>query len=163
MHELNFRLAQPDDVERLQAIRSAAFAPVFASFRAILGDDIYEIAQRREDEAQEALLTSLMAPGSGWELHVALQGGQIAGFVALRLDRRTQVGEIGLNAVDPVRAGNGIGTALYEFAVQRMKETGMKVATVGTGGDPSHAPARRAYKKAGFNVEIPSVWMCRKL
>jgi len=29
--------------------------------------------------------------------------------------------------------------------------------------DPSHAAARRAYRKAGFLAEVPSVWMCRKL
>jgi hypothetical protein len=37
-----------------------------------------------------------------------------------------------------------------------MKEAGMQVATVSTGGDPSHAPARRAYEKAGFTASIPS-------
>lgn len=39
----------------------------------------------------------------------------------------------------------------------------IRVATVASGGDPGHAPARRAYEKAGFNVTIPSVWMCRTL
>lgn len=157
------RHARPEDAARLQAIRRAAFAPVFASFRSILGDEIYGLAQRREDEAQEGLLTSLMAADSGWELYVAQSGDETVGFVAVHLDQETHVGEIGLNAVDPVRAGEGIGTAMYEFAVARMKQAGMKVATVATGGDPSHAPARRAYQKAGFDVEIPSVWMCRKL
>jgi hypothetical protein len=52
---------------------------------------------------------------------------------------------------------------MYEFAIAQMKEAGMRVATVGTGGDPSHAPARRAYEKVGFAVQIPSVWLCRKL
>jgi ribosomal protein S18 acetylase RimI-like enzyme len=161
--ELQFRPARSEDAPRLQAIRRAAFAPVFASFRAILGDEIYELAQRREDEAQEGLLASLLAAGSGWSVHVAQSGSEVVGFVAVRLDAHTRVGEIGLNAVDPARAGNGIGTAMYELAVARMREAGMKVATVATGGDPSHAPARRAYRKAGFDVEIPSVWMCRKL
>jgi ribosomal protein S18 acetylase RimI-like enzyme len=94
---------------------------------------------------------------------VAESGDEVVGFVAIRVDRETHVGEIGLNAVDPAHAGKGIGTAMYELAVARMKEAGMKVATVATGGDPSHAPARRAYRKAGFDVDIPSVWMCRKL
>lgn len=161
--DLHFRRALPEDEVRLQAIRRAAFAPVFASFRAILGDEIYELAQRRGDEAQEGLLTSLMAADSGWEMYVAQSGDQLVGFVALRLDRETHVAEIGLNAVDPAQAGNGIGTAMYEHAVACMRQAGMKVATVGTGGDPSHAPARRAYRKAGFDVEIPSLWMCRKL
>jgi hypothetical protein len=39
----------------------------------------------------------------------------------------------------------------------------MRAATVATGGDASHAPARRAYAKAGFAAQIPGVWMCRKL
>ena len=163
MLQLDLQLARPEDATRLQALRAAAFAPVFASFRSILGDEIYELAQRREDEAQGALLTSLMAPESTWELYVARAGAELVGFVAIRLDAQTLVGEIGLNAVDPAHAGAGIGTAMYEFALARMKHAGMKVATVGTGGDPSHAPARRAYRKAGFNVEIPSVWMCRAL
>src|SRR5688572_563969 len=163
MPELNFRRAHPDDAARLQAIRRAAFAPVFASFRSILGDEIYDLAQRRQDEAQEGLLTSLVAADSGWTLYVAQSGEEVVGFVAVHLDRETHVGEIGLNAVDPAQAGKGIGTVMYEFAVARMKEAGMRVATVATGGDPSHTPARRAYQKAGFDVEIPSVWMCRKL
>ena len=159
----HFRRARPEDAARLQAIRREAFAPVFASFRAILGDEIYDLAQRREDEAQEHLLTSLMAADSGWELFVAEANEEIVGFVSVHLDRETRVGEIGLNAVDPAHAGKGIGTSMYELALAHMKEAGMAVATVGTGGDPSHAPARRAYVKAGFDVEIPSVWMCRKL
>jgi len=52
-------------------------------------------------------------------------------------------------------------TAIYEFAVAQMKEAGMRVATVATGGDPGHAPARRAYRKAGFDLKFPSVWLCR--
>jgi ribosomal protein S18 acetylase RimI-like enzyme len=161
--EVQLRRARPEDEIRLQAIRRAAFAPVFASFRSILGDEIYELAQRREDEAQEGLLTSLMAPDSGWTVYAAECGDEVVGFVAVRLDPKTHVGEIGLNAVDPAQAGRGVGTAMYEFAVARMEEAGMRVATVATGGDPSHTPARRAYRKAGFDVEIPSVWMCRKL
>ena len=31
------------------------------------------------------------------------------------------------------------------------------------GGDPSHAPARRAYEKVGFSVHLPSIYMYRKL
>ena len=82
---------------------------------------------------------------------------------ALRLVPLGGLGEIGLNAVDPRHAGRGVGTAMYEFALACMKQAGMRAATVATGGDPSHAPARRAYRKAGFDLEIPSVWMCKKL
>jgi GNAT superfamily N-acetyltransferase len=163
MSEVHFRTARPEDAVHLQSIRRAAFEPVFASFRSILGDEIYDLAQRRDDEAQELLLTTLLAPDSGWTVYVAQSDDVIVGFVTVRLEPETGVGEIGLNAVAPARAGEGIGTAMYRFALERMKEAGMKVATVGTGGDQSHAPARRAYQKAGFDLEIPTVWMYRKL
>lgn len=154
------RPAKANDLPDLQAIREAAFAPVFASFRTMLGDALYEIVQAREDQAQPELLASLLDPDSSWEVHIAEVAGAI---VAIQLDRGTRVGEIGLNAVHPDQAGRGIGTAMYEFALSRMKEAGMQAATVATGADASHAPARQAYRKAGFDAQIPSVWMCRRL
>jgi ribosomal protein S18 acetylase RimI-like enzyme len=157
------RLARTDDLPRLDEVRQAAFARVVASFRSILGEDLYNLAQAREDEAQGALLASLLTPASGWEVYVADRAGVVVGFVSVQLNLDTHVGEIGLNAVHPAYAGKGIGTAMYNFAITRMKEAGMRVATVATGGDASHAPARRAYEKAGFTVQIPSVWLCRKL
>jgi GNAT superfamily N-acetyltransferase len=163
MSQVSLRPAKASEVDRLQGIREAAFAPVFASFRSILGSEIYEIAQARDDAAQGTLLTSQLAPDSGWNVYAAELDGEIVGFVSVRVDPATTVGEIGLNAVHPASAGRGVGTAMYEFALARMREAGMRVATVGTGGDPSHAPARRAYEKAGFDREIPTVWMYRPL
>ena len=157
------RPAEPQDETRLQEIRREAFAPIFAAFRATLGDELYDLAQRREDEAQEALLASVLSPESPWEVFVAESGGEVVGFVSIQLNDETRIGEIGLNAVAPSRSGAGIGTALYDFAVRRMTDRGMNVATVATGGDSSHALARRAYEKAGFDRVIPSVWMVRKL
>jgi ribosomal protein S18 acetylase RimI-like enzyme len=161
--QLDFVPATIDQLPRLQEIRAAAFAPVFASFRSLLGDAIYDVAQAHEDAGQAALLASLLLPDSGSEVWAVLREQQIVGFVAIQLDHARGIGTIGLNAVHPSHAGAGIGTAMYEYAVRRMKAAGMRVATVGTGGDESHAPARRAYRKAGFNAVIPSVWMCRSL
>jgi GNAT superfamily N-acetyltransferase len=151
------------DAPRLEEVRRAAFAPVFASFRALLGEDIYHLTQARADESQADYLASLLAPNSGWEVYVAEQAGIVVGFVSVQLNQDTTIGEIGLNAVHPDWAGAGIGTAMYDFAVERMRQAGMRAAAVSTGGDPSHAPARRAYEKAGFTVGIPSVWLCQKL
>jgi len=157
------RPAKTDDLPRLEQVRQAAFAPVFASFRSLLGEEIYGLAQAREDAAQGALLISLLAPASRWEVYVADRESVVAGFVSVQFNEETHVGEIGLNAVDPDYAGKGIGTAMYDFAIARMRAAGMRVATVATGGDASHAPARRAYEKAGFSARIPSVWLCRTL
>jgi ribosomal protein S18 acetylase RimI-like enzyme len=157
------RPSRADDLPRLQVIRHAAFAPVFASFRALLGDELYGLAQRRSDEEQGDLLASMLAPDAAWQLYTAEQAGAIVGFVSVQMNAETAMGEIGLNAVDPAHAGAGVGTAMYDFALARMREAGMRVATVSTGGDDSHAPARRAYEKVGFTASIPSVWLCRPL
>ena len=153
----------PADLTALQEIRRAAFAPVFASFRSLVGADIAEVAFARADAEQAQLLAGLCAPHCKDKVFVAEHDGTLAGFVTYSLDEKAKVGEIGLNAVHPDFGGRGIGTRLVDFAVAQMREAGMLVASVGTGGDDSHAPARRAYAKAGFGPSIPSVWMYRRL
>ena len=161
--DISFRMASPSDYAILEELRLEAFSPIFASFRKILGDEIYELAQKREDEEQKELLSSMHSGESKWDLYVAEVKNKIVGFVSVKVNMETKVGEIGLNAVIPSYSGQGIGTKMYDFANKRMKAAGMRVATVATGGDESHAPARRAYEKSGFNINIPSVWYCRKL
>lgn len=160
---IQIRPYEPADAARLEEIRYTAFAPVFESIHDILGDELYDLAQAPDTAAHPAYLESLLKEDSGWDVYVAEADGGIAGFVSVQCNAETKVGEIGLNAVDPSYASRGIGTAMYEFALQRMRSAGMHAATVGTGGDPSHAPARRAYEKAGFTRGVPSVWLCRKL
>jgi hypothetical protein len=59
------------------------------------------------------------------------------GFVAVELDHpERSMGEISMLAVDPDYQGGGIGTALTEFALDRLKNAGMTVAS-----DPGHAAA----------------------
>lgn len=163
MSDLAIRPFEPSDLPAMQEVRRAAFAPVFASFRSLLGDAIYDVALARADEEQAELLASMCQPGSSHSVFVAELDGALVGFVGLSFDRPKRVGEIGLNAVHPDHAGRGAGTRMYEFALERMRDEGMLVATVGTGGDPGHAPARRAYEKAGFGPALPSVWMYRLL
>lgn len=153
----------PDDLPALQAVREAAFAPVFRSFRAALGEDIAALALAGAEAGQARLLESLCRPGSGAHLLVVTLDGAVAGFVAFTVDPARRTGEIGLNAVHPAHAGRGLGSRMYREALARMKALGAAVASVGTGGDPSHAPARRAYAKAGFGPGLPSVTLYRLL
>ena len=77
----------------------------------------------------------------------------VVGFVAVELHHpERSMGEISMLAVDPDYQGSGIGTALTEFALDRLKDAGMTVALVETRGDPGHAAARRTYEKAGYNL-----------
>ncbi len=157
------RTYAPADLPALQTIRAAAFAPVFTSFRAIVGPEIAALGLVSAEAEQDQLLAAIAAPDSGHVIAVAETSGVIAGFVSWKTDAASKTGEITLNAVAPARGGEGIGTALYEHALAALRTAGMRLATVGTGGDPSHAPARRAYEKVGFSVHIPSIYMYRKL
>jgi len=86
---------------------------------------------------------------------VAEVDGDAVGFVAIEVyDLGRSMGEISMLAVDPEHQGVGIGTALTEFALDRLKDAGMTVAMVETGGDPGHTAARRTYEKAGY-VQLP--------
>lgn len=157
------RAYAPADLPTLHAIRAAAFAPVFASFRSIVGPEIAALGLATAEHEQAELLDAIAKPDSGHTIAVAETGGRIAGFVSWKPNIAPGVGEITLNAVHPDHGGKGVGTALYQHALAALKTAGMQLATVGAGGDPSHAPARRAYEKAGFSVHLPSIYMYRKL
>jgi GNAT superfamily N-acetyltransferase len=73
------------------------------------------------------------------------------------------VGEIGNNAVDPAWQGQRVASQLYQAVLARFRREGMLVARVTTGLDDAHAPARAAYRKAGFIAETPSVTYFQKL
>ena len=162
--EGNIRAALSQDLPRLHEIRRAAFEPVFESFKNILGDNIYAMTQAPNEQAQKELLDQMVSDNSEWPTFVYKQdNGIIVGFVSMRLNHEKRIGEIGLNAVHPDYSGQGVGTEMYEFILQEMKYKGMKLATVGTGADASHDAARKAYAKAGFETELPSVWLCKLL
>ena len=159
----NIRPFEPGDLPAMQRVRKAAFEPVFWSFRDIVGEEIAAIAFAHADAEQAKLLDDICGTGSGHHVLVVTIGSEIVGFVSFTMDADKRTGEIGLNAVHPEHAGRGIGTGMYEHVMARMKERGMALATVGTGGDPSHAPARRAYEKAGFGPALPSLYLYKLL
>jgi ribosomal protein S18 acetylase RimI-like enzyme len=160
---VHIRAFVADDLAIIQRIRAAAFQPVFRSFRDIVGETIAALALATADAEQAELLAKICEPNSGHSVYVAEIDQTVVGFVSFSLNEKERIGEIGLNAVNPDCAGRGIGTSLYNFAINQMKRSGMRVATVGVGGDSSHVPARRAYEKAGFGPSIPSLWMYRVL
>jgi GNAT superfamily N-acetyltransferase len=154
---------EPGDLPGMQRVRQAAFEPIFQSFRDLVGEKIAAVAFADADAEQTKLLDELCAAGSGHDVLVMAIGEEVVGFVSFTADPAKRIGEIGLNAVHPDQAGRGLGTAMYEHVLARMRALGMEAATVGTGADPSHAPARRAYEKAGFGPALPSLWLYRLL
>ena len=152
-----------DDATRLQEIRSIAFAPVFQAFRNMLGDNIAAFALADLEQQQAAHLDAICSEKSADHIVVAECDDEVCAFCAYFVDDETKVGEIGLNAVHPDSQGAGLGAKLYDYALSHMRDAGMKIATVGTGGDESHASAWRAYEKAGFQKALPSIYLYQAL
>ena len=160
---LSLRPIRSEDLPELQRIRRLAFAPIFESFRSLVGEEIAPIAFATAEEEQANHLAEICATDSGHHVLAAIDGGEMVGFVSFTVDPAKRKGELGLNAVAPAHSGRGTGTWMYESALARIKALGAEVVEVGTGGDPAHAPARRAYEKAGFSRAIPGVHFYRKL
>lgn len=156
------REANPGDGPALQAIREAAFAPIFASFRGIVGDEVAAVAFAAAETEQARHLDDLLPDGSPWTVLAAVEADDALGFAAFAVTA-SGLGELGLNAVHPSHQRRGVAGRLHAEALARMKAAGARAAAVGVGGDPSHAPARRAYERAGFGTPLPSLWLYRRL
>jgi ribosomal protein S18 acetylase RimI-like enzyme len=168
------RPLEPADVEAVVEVALAAWAPIYASYRRIMGDELFRTAHpdwRREKARQvrdgcapagtrvgAAAIAAVaeLPPGDG-------QPARLVGFVTAYVRASLGIGEIGNNAVHPDWQGQGIAPRLYEYAFDCLRERGMRYVKVLTGGDPSHAPARHAYQKVGFEIALPHVEYYREL
>ena len=138
------------DAEAVVDLSLRAWTPVFASLERVLGSETFRRLHPDWREDQRRAVQDVLAAKKA-RVWVAEVGGTASGFVSVEVfDPERSMGEISMLAVDPDHQGGGIGTALAEFALDRLKEDGMKVALVETGGDPGHASARRTYEKAGY-------------
>lgn len=141
-----------DDISAIVELALLAWAPVFHSFESVLGPEIYGRLYPDWRRSQAAAVDRVCRHDHQNAVWVAELDGIIAGFVAFTLNSVDKVGEVQLLAVHPDQQGRGIGTELNSYALNMMKEGGMTLAVADTGGDPSHAPARRSYEKAGYRA-----------
>jgi ribosomal protein S18 acetylase RimI-like enzyme len=161
--DITIRDLQPADADAVVAIAVAAWTPIFACYRDLLGDDVYHAIcpdwlaykAQRVRAACEGQLNATVC--------VAERAGRIVGFVSFMADEATLMGEIGNNAVHPDYQGQGIGPRMYAHALARLRALGMRGVKVSTGADEAHARARRAYEKMGFDRQLGRVDYYRML
>ena len=160
--EIVMRELRAADVETVVEIAVAAWEPIFAGFRRAMGEALFAAAcpNWRQEKARQ--VRAACEPGSAAGVCVAEAGGRVVGFVTFHA-KASGIGEIGNNAVHPDFQGQGIGPRMYAHAFERLRAEGMRFVKVHTGGDPAHAPARRAYEKAGFATRLPTVDYYRTL
>jgi ribosomal protein S18 acetylase RimI-like enzyme len=141
----------PLHLEAIVRLSLRAWAPVFESLKDVMDGEVYGAFFPDWRVSQQRAVEDVCADEQT-KVWVAVIAGEAAGFVAVRLHQADRMGEISMLAVDPDAQGQGVGGALTAFALDQMREAGMAVAMVETGGDPGHAPARRTYEQQGFRL-----------
>jgi ribosomal protein S18 acetylase RimI-like enzyme len=142
---------EPGHGDAVVRLSLRAWAPVFESLQDALDREVYAVFFPDWRASQQRAVEEVCADEQT-QVWIAIRDARPVGFVAVRLHQADHMGEIYMLAVDPDAQGHGIGGALTSFALDRMREAGMEVAMVETGGDLGHAPARRTYEGQGFRL-----------
>ena len=147
------RSFRDSDLDAIVELSLRAWEPVFESLRDVLGEPIFaRLHQPGWREAQAESVRSSCAE-QGHDVFVALADGKPVGFATVALNAfHDGMGVVDMIAVDPAYQRRGIATRLMHHSAEHMREQGMDVAAVGTGGDPGHAPARAMYEAAGYTA-----------
>ena len=158
------RQFKPEDLQRAQDISVGRYEEIYAILRARIGADMFEQVRPNAEQAKRDAIARHAAEHPDWFVIAENAEGEIIGFATYHLNETLKVGIIGNNAVQKDCGLKGVGQALYAELFRRFREAGMTAAQVMTGLDDGHAPARRAYQRAGFDpVGIESVVYYRKL
>lgn len=159
----DFRLVKPiirpyldADEPDVVGLSLRAWAPVHASLRDVMGEEIFERLYGSDWRNQQQQDVEKALADDEVEVWVAVVDEAVVGFVAAILKVDEGLGEVYMVAVDPDSQNRGLGTRLTDVATDWIREAGLPLAVISTGGDDGHAPARRAYEKAGY-TPVPSV------
>jgi ribosomal protein S18 acetylase RimI-like enzyme len=141
----------PADLDAVVDLSLLAWEPVFVSFANLLGSSIFDLLYRPQWQvAQAAAVRRTCLADDSESFIVATADDVPVGFVVLQQDPDESLGMVEMIAVHPEHQRRGHGRALMEFAIGRLRDQGLSLIHVGTGGDPGHAPARALYEAVGF-------------
>jgi GNAT superfamily N-acetyltransferase len=149
---MKIELHNPHHLDAIVQLSLRAWAPVFDSIKNAMNIDLYQQFYPDHWRVSQQQAVEEVCAAEETTVWVAIDADALIGFVALKLHSADSMGEIYMVAVEPDFQGQGIGSTLINFALDWMKDVGMSMAMVETGGDPGHAPARRTYEKVGFRL-----------
>ena len=151
------RLCREDDLEILTRIAKDAWEKIYDGFEERVGKDLYNIISPDYRNCKGPWLRKYFAEHPD-RIYVAERNGKVVGFIGIGMDHERKVGVISNNAVDPSCGEKGVGQEMYQAVFERFRAEGMLACTVTTGLDEAHAPARRAYERAGFDHRNEQVY-----
>jgi ribosomal protein S18 acetylase RimI-like enzyme len=149
---MNIRSCTPPDLPTILDITLEVFGPFYErTFRSMVTREVFEHQHGSWADDYRRLVPSLLDADQGKHVVLAEDRAEIAGYVAwhTHLDRRH--GEIDVLCVREHLRGKRLGRALCERAIAAMRDNGIEVVQIGTGGDDFHAPARHLYESLGFS------------
>jgi ribosomal protein S18 acetylase RimI-like enzyme len=152
----SIRPARSEDADRCGDIAVLAWQRVFDAWEKLLGPAVFAQHYTGWEDRKRAEVVGLVRERPEHAI-VTEVDGEIAGFLTFYLPGAEGVGEIGNNAVHPDWQGRGVGARQCRQAVELFREMGLTGATVYTGLDEGHAPARAQYRKAGFRLSTPHI------
>ena len=156
---MHIREYTPDDLTYLVDLTIETFGPFYEDvFRPLVGETVFATEHGAWREDYRTTVPTLHDPPAHKYLAVAEDKAGIAGYVAWDVDLGRGHGNIEILAVPATCRRGGTGTALCEHAFTDMRQQGMKVAGIGTGGDAFHAPARALYASLGCTELLVSVF-----
>ncbi|MBI1928891.1 GNAT family N-acetyltransferase [Candidatus Poribacteria bacterium] len=149
----HIRHANASDLNRVGEIARQAWERIHESYRKIIGEEMHRDLCANWEEEKESQVRRHWREHPDWFRVVeSIETGQVVGFITFRIDDAKSMGTIGNNAVALEAQGKGLGTLMYNYVLDLFREHELKYASVTTGLDEGHAPARRAYEKAGFHI-----------
>jgi len=141
------------DLDAIVELSLRAWEPVFESLRAVLGETIFARLHQPDWRAVQAEAVRSSCTSEERDVFVALADEKPVGFATVALNAFHEgMGVVDMIAVDPEFQRHGIATALMNRSADHMRERGMDIAVVETGGDPGHAPARAMYESSGYTA-----------
>ena len=145
------------DLDAIVEFSLRAWEPIYNSLRPVLGDPIFDRLHDPDWRSVQAEAVRSSCTSDERDVFVALADDRPVGFSAVALNAfHERMGVIDIIAVDPLYQRRGIATQLIDTSIEHMRDCGMDIAAVGTGGDSGHAPARAVYEEHGFTA-LPGV------
>ena len=155
----DIRRLREADTDAVVEMSLRSWEPVFASFREVWGAELFHRFYPDWRASQAKDVRKALDTNDTW---VSVAGSTVTGFVSIIFDTDEAQAEVYMIAVDPRHQRDGIASALMAFAETEMIRRGITLATVSTGGDPGHAPARSTYEQAGY-TPFPQVFYSKLL
>ena len=140
----------PERREELLTLSVRAWRPVFPQLRSSVPAFVYDSFYPQGWERRQVADIARILDEEPNTVRVAVGSSMALGWVCTRLHPEDQMGEIYVLAVDPAHQRRGVATALMNHAFDGIRDAGMAMVMVETGGDPGHAASRASYESMGF-------------